>query len=66
MATCQTNIRCLQVISDTLDSEDSVAVVSDEDIQEVQGEAVLLKFFNLMLTINRHYWPMGIVAFLGC
>ncbi len=34
---CQTNIKCLQVVSDTLNS-DGIANVTQDDIQQVHGQ----------------------------
>ena len=38
LATCQTNIKCLQVIEDTLSSDQGMANVSDHDFKKVEGE----------------------------
>ncbi len=38
IATCQTNIKCLEVISDTLDSGEGLANVSFEDLEQVHGQ----------------------------
>lgn len=38
IATCQTNVKCLDVISETLDSGDSPANVTQDDVEQVHGE----------------------------
>ena len=38
IATCQTNIKCLGVISETLDSGENLANVTQDDLEQVHGK----------------------------
>ena len=43
IATCQTNIKCLGVISETLDSGENLANVTQDDLEQVHGKLNVTK-----------------------
>ena len=49
LATCQTNIKCLEVVLDTLQSEMGLENVGEDDIRQVHGmynHMFLIDFLN--------------------
>ena len=51
IATCETNIKCLQVINDTLDEEGNVMNVTDDDIQAVEGRFCHPEYYTKPTTV---------------